>query len=240
MTDLTCTACDFDAALWSDDDVIQTVLRTDRLIDAVLDGAPAELRADADRLDPTSTDVPGGPHAGVHAVMHRLFELAERRRGVEMFEPMSGAVTALHASAGGVPKLSAPSVEVGPNGVVGDAQNDRLHHGRPWQAVCLYSTERLDALRTEGHPIAAGCAGENVTVSGLDWDRMRGGLTITLGTVVLRTSMTVTPCYKIGGYFLDRYWNRMHDEEHPGWARWYASVITPGTIAVGDTVTVSA
>ena len=153
---------------------------------------------------------------------------------------MHGTAASLHASGGGVPKLTTPSVEVGASGIVGDVQNDRIHHGRPWQAVCLYSTERLDALADEGHPVAAGCAGENITVSGLDWDRMRGGLTISIGGVVLRTSMTVTPCYKIGGYFIDRDWNRIHDGKHPGWARWYASVITPGRIDTGDTVTVSA
>lgn len=240
MTVLTCSTCAFDADLWSDDDLTQTIERADRLIAAVLEGAPAQVRADADRLGATNAATADDRHRAVHAVMHRLYDLSRLRGDGEECEPMHGTVASLHASGGGVPKLTTPGVEIGPNGIVGDVQNDRIHHGRPWQAVCLYSTERLDALADEGHPVAAGCAGENITVSGLDWDRMRGGLTVTIGEVVLRTSMSVTPCHKIGGYFIDRDWNRIHEGEHPGWARWYASVITPGRIDTGATVTVSA
>ena len=55
-------------------------------------------------------------------------------------------------------------------------KHDRLHHGRPLQAVCLWSQDVIDALRDEGHPIRAGAAGENLTVSGIDWDTIRPGV----------------------------------------------------------------
>ena len=53
--------------------------------------------------------------------------------------------------------------------LLGDAQNDKKHHGGSEQAVCIYALERIHALQQEGHPIDVGTAGENVTVEGIDW-----------------------------------------------------------------------
>jgi MOSC domain-containing protein YiiM len=104
----------------------------------------------------------------------------------------------------------------------------------------MYSSDLIEALRTEGHPIAAGSVGENLTIGGIDWSRMRGGLTITIGDVVLRTSAPAAPCHKIGDCFTERHWNRIDHVERPGWARWYASVLHGGTVSPGDVVTVTA
>jgi MOSC domain-containing protein YiiM len=104
----------------------------------------------------------------------------------------------------------------------------------------MYSSDLIEALRAEGHPITAGGAGENLTIRGIDWSRMRGGLTITIGDVVLRTSSPAAPCHKIGDCFTERHWNRIDHVERPGWARWYASVLSGGTVSPGDVVTVSA
>jgi MOSC domain-containing protein YiiM len=179
--------------------------------------------------------------------MHRVHELAATRRAGHPFEPMVGRVDSLQASGGGVPKTSIPVAEIGTGGLVGDVQHTRLHHGRPWQEVCLYSADVIAALRREGHPITPGGVGENVTISGIDWSRLRGGLTIAIagrsgdvGNVRLRTTSPATPCHKIADCFTDRHWNRIHHGEQPGWARWYASVLTGGTIAPGDTVTITA
>lgn len=237
MTRLTCDECGFDEELWSDEDLAQTLIKTDDLVGQVLAGADPTFVADATQRPILVDD---DPVASVHALMHRLNELAIARRNVDVFEPMVGRVHSLQVSGGGVPKPQVPLADVTVGGVVGDAQNDRIHHGRPWQAVCLYSTDILAALRDEGHPIDAGDAGENVTVSGIDWTQMRGGLTIDIGAVRLRTSRPVTPCYKIAASFSDRNWNRIHPTERPGWARWYASVISGGTIRPGDAVTIEA
>jgi MOSC domain-containing protein YiiM len=157
---------------------------------------------------------------------------------------MVGRVESLQASGGGVPKASIPIAEIGPSGVVGDVQGNRKNHGRPWQAICMYSSDLLGELRSEGHPITAGGTGENLTMSGIDWSRMRGGLTVTIagasGEVVLRTSGPAAPCHKIGDCFSERHWNRIDHVERPGWARWYASVLAGGTIAPGASVTITA
>jgi MOSC domain-containing protein YiiM len=238
---MTCTACGFDGARWSDDDIERTLAHTDDLIGYVLEGTtPAVLAA----IDAAVTRPEVADHdaiASVHAVMHHLDELATQRRSLESFESMIGRVVSLHASAGGVPKLSIPRADIDASGIVGDGQNNRRNHGRPWQALCTYSSDQLDALRLEGHPIEPGGAGENLLVSGVDWSRMRGGLTIEIGgRVRLRTSGPAAPCHKIGDCFTDRHWDRIDHGERPGWARWYASVLAGGTIEPGDDVVVTA
>jgi len=249
MTSLVCTECGFDGARWSDDDIERTLAHTDDLIGYVLEGADDTFMAAA-VAQPVDVDV--DTVASAHAVMHRLHDVAAMRCEAEGFVLMVGRVESLQASGGGVPKASIPIADIGPSGVIGDVQGNRKHHGRPWQAICLYSSDLLADLRSEGHPVEAGGTGENLTMSGVDWSRMRGGLTVTIasgaanagagtsGDVVLRTSGPAAPCHKIGDCFSERHWNRIDHVERPGWARWYASVLTGGTIAPGDTVTITA
>lgn len=233
----TCTDCGFDGSRWSDDDLERTLAHTDDLIGYVLEGADGAFVAEVTRAP---VDVDDDPVVSAHAVMHRLHELAAARRTAEAFEPMTGRVESLQASSGGAPKSSILHAEFGPGGVLGDVQGNRRNHGRPWQAICLYSSDLIQALRAEGHPIVAGGTGENLTISGIDWSRMRGGLTITIGEVLLRTSSPAAPCHKIGDCFTERHWNRIDHVERPGWARWYASVLRGGTVSPGDPVTVTA
>jgi MOSC domain-containing protein YiiM len=236
---LTCSECGFDGSRWSDDDLERTLAHTDDLIGYVLQGSTS--------LAPTNA--PDGINdddqvAAAHALMHHLDELAAARRQTDPFEPMTGRLDSIQASSGGVPKLPVGEAVVGPSGIEGDGHDNRRNHGRPWQALCIYSSDLLDELVAEGHPIRAGSAGENLTIAGIDWTRMRGGLTITISSgptaVRLQTSGPAAPCHKIGDCFVDREWNRIDHAERPGWARWYASVRTGGTIRPGDTVTITA
>jgi MOSC domain-containing protein YiiM len=234
---LTCSECGFDGSRWSDDDLERTLAHTDDLIGYVLEGATSMLRSNAPDLGVTNDD---DQVAAAHALMHHLDTLAAARRESDSFEPMIGLVESIQSSTGGVPKLPVRTAVVGPSGIEGDGHNNRRNHGRPWQALCIYSSDLLGELEAEGHPIGAGSAGENLTISGIDWTRMRGGLTITIGAVGLQTSGPAAPCHKIGDCFVDREWNRIDHGERPGWARWYASVRTGGTIQPGDTVTITA
>jgi MOSC domain-containing protein YiiM len=237
MNTLTCDDCGFDGSLWSGDDLERTLAHTDDLIGYVLDGADDAFVSDA-IAEPI--EVADDLVVSTHAVMHRVHELAARRRRTDVFEPMVGRVDSLQASGGGVPKQAIPVAEIDVSGVIGDVQRTRRHHGRPWQAICLYSNDVIEALRQEGHPIVAGGTGENLTISGIDWSRLRGGLTITIGDVALRTTATAIPCHQIAGCFMDRRSDRIHHADHPGWARWYASVLGGGTVSRGDTITVTA
>lgn len=146
-----------------------------------------------------------------------------------------GTVAQLNLSAGGLPKLPVPEVQVGWRGVEGDAQKTRVHHGRPWQALCLWSTEVIDDLRAAGHPIAPGLAGENVTISGLRWSDVRAGVRMRIGTVLCEASAYALPCHQNAGWFLGGDFEAMHHERGPV-SRVYATVLEPGRIATGDPV----
>ena len=145
----------------------------------------------------------------------------------------SGRVAQLNVSEGGLPKLPVPSATVSWQGMDGDRQATRVHHGRPWQALCLWSTEVIDHLRAQGHPIAAGLAGENITLSGLPWEELRPGVRLRVGTVLCEVSLYALPCFQNTAWFIDGEFDVMHHERGPV-SRVYATVLEPGTVAVGD------
>lgn len=155
-------------------------------------------------------------------------------RAADAYGPSAvGTVTALFRSDGGVPKAPVEAVEVGWLGVAGDRQADRQHHGRPFQAVCLWSHEVIDSFRAEGHPLAPGLAGENVTIAGLPWERVQPGVLLRIGDVLLEMSSHSIPCHKNADWFLDRDFNAMHHRNGPR-SRMYGTVLEPGRIGVGD------
>jgi hypothetical protein len=155
------------------------------------------------------------------------------RSAGELPDTAYGTVAQLNTSKGGLPKLPAPMVRVGWRGVEGDTQKTRVHHGRPWQALCLWSTEVIDALRRQGHPIAPGLAGENITLSGLHWPDVRPGVRLRIGDVSCEVRAYALPCFQNTAWFEDGDFNAMHHERGPV-SRVYATVLEPGEIRVGD------
>ena len=154
-----------------------------------------------------------------------------------MSEP-TGFVVSINRSAGGVPKLPVAEVFVDEQGLDGDGH--RFHmHGGPDKAVCVYAIEIIEALQKEGHPIAIGTTGENVTVRGLDWDRVIPGVRLVLGAVEIEVTGFATPCQTIIGSFADARSKRISQKVHPGWSRVYGRVLTEGVMRVGDPVTVA-
>ena len=146
-----------------------------------------------------------------------------------------GVVAGLFLSDGGVPKSAVDSVDIGWRGVLGDRQASRAHHGRPWQAVCLWSADVVADLARAGHPIRPGSAGENVSVRGLDWSEARPGARMSLGTVTLAVAAYAIPCSKNARWFADGDYERMSHERSDR-SRLYARVEQPGRVSVGDTV----
>jgi MOSC domain-containing protein YiiM len=144
-----------------------------------------------------------------------------------------GSVVQLNLSKGGLPKRAVDSVEVGWRGVEGDRQNTRVHHGRPWQALCLWSLEVIEAFQADGHPIAPGLAGENITVRGLQWPDVRPGVRLQVGAVLCEISSYAIPCFQNTDWFLDGDFALMHHDRGPV-SRVYATVLTPGRITTGD------
>ncbi len=149
---------------------------------------------------------------------------------------MAGRVHQINVSNGGVPKLPVAEAVVAVSGVSGDDQADKVHHGGPDQAVCLFSVDVIERLRREGHPIFPGAAGENLTLAGVDWDLVRPGARLRVGEALLEITFPAAPCSKNARWFLNGRFNRMNDRKHPGWSRMYARVLTEGRVSTGDPV----
>lgn len=152
-----------------------------------------------------------------------------------------GAVASINVSAGGVPKRRVTVAKVAVLGLQGDDQNDKVHHGGPERAVCIYSLEKIRSLQAEGHPIDIGTAGENLTVEGIRWEGMMPGVRLRVGgSVVLEITSFTKPCKTIRRSFLGEHFVRVSQKVNPGWSRVYAKVISGGDVNLGDRVEVLA
>jgi MOSC domain-containing protein YiiM len=149
---------------------------------------------------------------------------------------MTARIVSLNRSSGGVPKRQVDEARITIDGVIGDQQSDRQHHGGPDRAVSLYSLDLIEQLQLEGHPIAPGTAGENVTVAGVDWRAMRPGQRFALGDTELEVTGFAAPCTTIRASFLDEDFTRLSEKVNPGWSRVYARVLREGTVRRGDEV----
>ena len=221
-----CEDCGFRLSLWTDQDLERTLLMAPHL---------AAQTAFPDPVTEDLTPLLGQP-SDVHDVMHLLHLAGRRRRSGT--PSARGTVAQLSTSGGGVPKLPVPAAKVAWHGLVGDRQSDRANHGRPWQALCLWSAEVVEEWARDGHPIAFGTAGENVTVRGLDWGALGPGVRLQLGTAVVQVSSYAIPCAKNAQWFTDGWFKRMAHDVSPGRSRLYASVLQPGAVSVGDAVVV--
>ncbi|MBM3777800.1 MAG: MOSC domain-containing protein [Acidimicrobiia bacterium] len=149
-----------------------------------------------------------------------------------------GSVVAINVSDGGVPKKAVASARVRTSGVDGDRQRDLRVHGGPERAVCLFSSELIRALQAEGHPIAPGEIGENLTLMGIRWADVTEGRILDVGEVRLQVTEPVDPCRNIAYAFLGGDFMRVSPKAHPGWNRMYARVLTEGVVRVGDPVSI--
>lgn len=236
-----CPTCGFDPSEWNDQDTVRTLARSDYLLGHAMAALPAALRPAVDALDGAAFAVLGldadADREALHRLLHRVTAIAELRAAAgDLPRPQHGRLSAIHCSDGGVPKRPVDVGVVGRRGLQGDRQGERRHHGRPFQAVCLWSAEVIDALRAEGHPIGPGDAGENLTLSGLDWTALRSGLWLEIGSVRCRLSVPAEPCSKISRWFADGRSTRIDHERHPGFSRWYAWVERVGTVHPDDRV----
>ena len=148
-----------------------------------------------------------------------------------------GRIVQISVSAGGVPKRPVAAARVTWLGIEGDTHRDTEHHGGPERALCLFALERIHALQAEGHPIAPGSIGENVTVEGLDWDHVSPGQHLRLGgDVLVQVTRYTSPCRTIRASFRGEDFSRVSQKRHAGQSRVYARVLRTGAIRPGDSV----
>src|SRR6266446_3033231 len=152
---------------------------------------------------------------------------------------MTGQIFQLNISAGGVPKLAVREGEVNELGMVGDEHRFLYIHGGPERALCLFSLERILELQAEGHPIFPGAVGENITISGLEWNEVVPGLQLSLGDEVrIEITRYTSPCNSIPDSFVNGDYPRISQKVHPGYSRVYARVLRTGRLVTGQPVRV--
>ena len=153
--------------------------------------------------------------------------------------PVGAHIFQLNRSAGGVPKLPVRQANVTSEGLEGDKQRDRRHHGGPDRALCLYALERILELQSEGHPVYPGSMGENVTLAGVDLAALRPGDRLLLGPeVVIEITGYAHPCKNIAESFHEGEFARVSQKLHPGDSRLYARVRQGGELCIGMAVRV--
>ncbi len=151
--------------------------------------------------------------------------------------PSYAHVYQVNVSDGGVPKRPVLEAFITTNGLEGDRQGNLKVHGGPDRAVCLYSQDLIERLQDEGHSIDAGSAGENLTLTGLEWEKLKPGDRLRIGPDAQLEIMSYTsPCDKNAQWFRDRDIKRISQKINPGWSRFYAKVLHGGMVRPGDAV----
>jgi MOSC domain-containing protein YiiM len=147
-----------------------------------------------------------------------------------------GRLVSINISPGGVPKTSVFEAFISEQGVDGDRQRHLRVHGGPDRAVSVYSIDVIRALQAEGHPMGPGTAGENLTLSGIDWKMVTPGSELHVGPVRLVVTGYAAPCDQIRPSFADGDSTRISQKRHPGWSRVYTRVASAGIVQPGDAV----
>ena len=145
---------------------------------------------------------------------------------------MTGTLTQLNVSSGGIPKLPVDSARVTRFGVEGDAQKNLKYHGGPNRAVCLYSTELYAQLRDEGIDVANGAFGENFTTSGLDLNALEKGARLRVGECLIEITNVRVPCSTL------KKWSPLLPKTIVGRSGWVAKVVEEALVRPGDAITV--
>ena len=157
---------------------------------------------------------------------------------------MTGIAVQVSISKGGVPKRAIDRVEVTPRGLAGDSFRHPRIHGIPKRAILLITDEGLDEIRAMGFDVYPGALGENLTTRGIDRRAVRIGQQFCCGAATVRITELRVPCntIRVYGKGIDRAIfdapAMQGDPSSPVWglSGFYASVMEPGVVSVGDPV----
>lgn len=162
--------------------------------------------------------------------------------GVPLLSLNIGSVAPLgpRAVPSGIVKAAVVSpLALSETGFSGDAQGDTVRHGGPEKAVHHYPFEHYAAWWSAlgDHPLLAapGAFGENLSAAGLTEETVAIGDVFSLGTAVLEVSQGRQPCWKLNARFGRPDMARL--VQQTGRTGWYYRVLTPGTVAPQDRLT---
>ncbi|MGZ8474852.1 MAG: GNAT family N-acetyltransferase [Candidatus Limnocylindria bacterium] len=150
-----------------------------------------------------------------------------------------GRLLHVNVSRGGVPKRQVDVARITATGVEGDRQSAVTVHGGPHRAVSILGIEAIQRVAAEGHPIAPGTTGENLTTEGFDVSTLPPGTRLAIGEEVeLELAAPAGPCETIRESFIGGRFARLNGDRHPTDSRMYARVITEGEVRPGDPIVI--
>ncbi|ROT95039.1 MOSC domain-containing protein [Altererythrobacter sp. FM1] len=138
-------------------------------------------------------------------------------------------------SAIGKTPVSGP-IHIGREGLAGDAQADRRHHGGPDMALHHFPLDHHAFWRREigDHPLLdlPGAFGTNIATHGLTEQAVNLGARYRLGSALIEVSRPRQPCWKIEHRFGHK--NMLRHILKTRRCGWYYRVIEEGTAQAGD------
>jgi MOSC domain-containing protein YiiM len=122
-------------------------------------------------------------------------------------------------------------------GLAEDDCGDKVNHGGRDQAVYAYAREDLDWWTEQlGRELRNGLFGENITTAGADISGALIGEIWSLGSAVVQITTPRIPCVTFQSWMDEPHWvRRFATARRPGA---YLRVLTEGTVAAGDELTV--
>ena len=139
----------------------------------------------------------------------------------------------------GLPKTSISSADVTHSGFKGDFNNFRFKKkdNDPNMAIMILCMDIIDDLNKEGWPVKPGDLGENITLIDLPYNMIKPKQRYQIGTATVEISLICDPCATLQVLSYVQKTN-LKDFIKTLLKRrgWYAKVIEPGHIHIGDPV----
>jgi MOSC domain-containing protein YiiM len=133
----------------------------------------------------------------------------------------------------------AGAVDVRREGLAGDEQGDRKHHGGPEKAIHHYAFEHYARWRQDDPGLAwrldgEGAFGENLSTEGMTEADVCLGDIYRLGTALVQVSQGRQPCWRLNERFRNP--NMARRLQESGRTGWYYRVLEEGTVSRGAEV----
>ncbi len=133
---------------------------------------------------------------------------------------------------GGV-KEPVPSAMLRLGNFDGDHQADRVNHGGPEKAVCVYPLDHYPYWKRQlGRDLQPGAFSENLTVSGAIETEVCVGDVFRIGEATVQVSQPRMPCSKLAGKNASKMLPKLI--ANTGYTGFYMRVLSEGMVAAGD------